>query len=412
MLHDLHHGRRVEPREAAVAVDERAVEEPQALALLGAHRREAEALGGDPEGARVDVHPHDLRHLRIGEQALEELAVAAAEIDHPPRAGVVEDRGHQVEPAVVEAQAGVRGRPPRRPRRPRRGRPPRVRLPFGGETGEDVARQPALVAQVAAGDHLPLGVRGEPAAADAQELLHLGVAHPVVLVVVEHRDQHVEVGQQVAQGTGGAQADREVRAHPPLRKLGVERMGLGRDRVAERLEEAAQHPLAAAAGERRQADVEGERLPHQLRARLAAPGAGGVEDPRDRHRQERRGDVRAVGDVLVERRSGTAHQPHGIDVEEKRYRAGALRRLGVEHVRLPEREVERLHPVRVLVEEEPQVGRRDVRGADREQHGKGDCSGGSENRSPPPDLGASADPSTPSAPPDSASALRFRVSAL
>ncbi len=218
-----------------------------------------------------------------------------------------------------------------------------------------------------------------------------GSPDPVMLVVVEHRDQHVEMGQQVAQGAGGAQADREVAAHPPLRELGVERMGLGRDRVAERLEEAAQDPLAAAAGEGRQADVEGERLPHQLRPRLAAPGAGGVEDPRDRHRQERRGDVRAIVDVLIERPAGAAHQTHGIDVEQQRHRAGALRRLRIEHVRPPEREVERLHPVRVLVEQEPQVGRRDVRGADGQQHGRENCSRGGRNASPSTDRVPSED---------------------
>ena len=62
---------------------------------------------------------------------------------------------------------------------------------------ERVPREAALVLQVAAGDQLALRVARQPALAVPQQLLDLVVADPVVLVVVEHGDQHVEVREQL-----------------------------------------------------------------------------------------------------------------------------------------------------------------------------------------------------------------------
>jgi hypothetical protein len=69
-------------------------------------------------------------------------------------------------------------------------------LRFGGlfdQTRQGLAREPALVFEVALGDGLPLGVPGQPRPTPPQELLYLIVPHPVVFVVVEHRNQHVQV---------------------------------------------------------------------------------------------------------------------------------------------------------------------------------------------------------------------------
>ena len=53
--------------------------------------------------------------------------------------------------------------------------------------------RPVDLSQIAPGDQLALGMRGQPVAAAAQQLLDLGLVDPVVLLVVEHRQQHVEV---------------------------------------------------------------------------------------------------------------------------------------------------------------------------------------------------------------------------
>ena len=64
------------------------------------------------------------------------------------------------------------------------------------ETRQRVASQPAVVPEIATGDELPVGMRGEPRAAAPQQLVDLVGADPVVLVVVEHRQQHEEVLEQ------------------------------------------------------------------------------------------------------------------------------------------------------------------------------------------------------------------------
>ena len=67
-----------------------------------------------------------------------------------------------------------------------------------------VARQSAVVPEVAPGDELAFGMGGEPGPAAPQQLVDLGIAHPVVLVVVEHGEQHEEVFEQRLQRHRGA----------------------------------------------------------------------------------------------------------------------------------------------------------------------------------------------------------------
>ena len=62
--------------------------------------------------------------------------------------------------------------------------------------------------EVAVDDLLLLRVRRQPRLAVAKQLLHFVLADPVVLVVVQHRDQHVQVREQIVQG------DRVATARP------------------------------------------------------------------------------------------------------------------------------------------------------------------------------------------------------
>src|ERR1041384_1773002 len=53
-----------------------------------------------------------------------------------------------------------------------------------------------------------------------------------------------------------------------------------------------------------------------------------------------------------------AHESNGVDIEQQRRRAALRRRLGIEDVHAAERQVERLRPGRILVQQEPKVGGR------------------------------------------------------
>jgi len=247
------------------------------------------------------------------------------------------------------------------------------------EPRQGVVGQAAPMLQVARGDERALRVRGEPALAVAHQLRDLVVADPVVLVVVQHRDEHVEVREQVAQARRGAQRERIVGALAPVRKKRVERMGRDVDGVAQGLEQPAQQPRAIATGHGRQRGLERDRRLGQLRAVFAAAAQGRAEHVGDGDAEERRGDVRAVVDVLLQREpapllpASFAHQSDWIDVEEQGGRAALGVRLGVEDVRLPERRLERLQARGVLVQQVAEIGRRTMRGGDGELHGDPSC---------------------------------------
>ena len=63
----------------------------------------------------------------------------------------------------------------------------RQRLPY----------QAALPLQVAAGDQFLVGMVAQPSRAEAQQLVNLIIAHPIVLVVVQNRQQHVQVSEEI-----------------------------------------------------------------------------------------------------------------------------------------------------------------------------------------------------------------------
>ena len=96
--------------------------------------------------------------------------------------------------------------------------------------------QGALVPDIAIDDQLAIGMTGQPSLTAAQQLLDLGLSHPVVLLRVEHRDQHVEVREQILQAHLTVQLDGEVAALAPFRELLVKGMLDRMDPVPERLE--------------------------------------------------------------------------------------------------------------------------------------------------------------------------------
>ena len=193
-----------------------------------------------------------------------------------------------------------------------------------------------LVLEVAADDLLALGVLAEPALAVAQQFLHLVLADPVVLVVVEHRHEDVEVGQQVGERTSRAVSG-ELAAVAPVGELRVERDRRDLDAVAQRLEEPAHERLAAARGHGGSSATSG--IGDAASSRGPCTSRPRARTRHDRDAQERRRDVRPVVDVLGEREplaaAPAAHEPDRVDVEQQRGRAALVAGLRVEDVRRP-----------------------------------------------------------------------------
>ena len=240
---------------------------------------------------------------------------------------------------------------------------------------ELVERRPVetrLVLEIAAHDQLLLGMSREPARAAPHQLLDLRVVHPVVLVVVEDGQEDVEVVEEVCEPELARQAKADVAPGPPLRKGWIEQERLHGDLVSEWLEQPAHDLLAAARRHDRELRLERNGRRGELRPLLAGARHGALEDVYERNAHERRGDVGAVVYVLGQCEGGTgspaAHEPDRIDVQEERGRTASLRDLRVEHVRLSERHAERLHAVRVLVQQVPEVSCGTMRRRDVQEH--------------------------------------------
>ena len=77
--------------------------------------------------------------------------------------------------------------------------------------------------EIAAGDQLLLGVVGQPALARPQQLVDLVGRDPVVLGVVEHRQQHIQVPQRVGEPQLALQHEAYVARVAPLGELLVQR---------------------------------------------------------------------------------------------------------------------------------------------------------------------------------------------
>ena len=100
--------------------------------------------------------------------------------------------------------------------------------------------------QVSRHDDIAGRVTFEPPLAAPQQLFDLVVSYPIVLVVVQHRDEYVQVSQHVAEATRGSQRNREQPAGAERRHGVVERMPRRLDLVTERLEQSSEKGLTAA----------------------------------------------------------------------------------------------------------------------------------------------------------------------
>ena len=204
-----------------------------------------------------------------------------------------------------------------------------------------------------------------------KQLLDLVVSNPVVLLVIENGNEDVQVRQEVAQPARCSKRDGEQPARAESRHGLVEFVSGRFDRVAERFEQRTQEPFAATAGDGCKTCLQGQLGRRKLGFALASPGKGGIEPAGKHNREQRRGDVRAVVDVLV---LGTALAATATDdsdrvhVEENRCRAAVVRRLRVEDCGVTERELASVHVLRVLVEQEPEVGGGPVSRSDGQEH--------------------------------------------
>ena len=200
----------------------------------------------------------------------------------------------------------------------------------------------------------------EPVAAPPQQLVHLVGTDPVVLGVVEHREQHVAVLQRGTHGVPAGQPSRCATAVSPSREPGIERDGSALHVVAQRIEQPSQNRRPAPQRNDRKVDLEIEGLRNQIRAVLAPAVQCRAIQPAQRDAQDRGRHVRPIAQVGLETSgpalSAVPCRADGIDLDIGRRRAALLSGLRVEDMGAPEPDIDRAHPIRVLVQQVPQIG--------------------------------------------------------
>jgi hypothetical protein len=273
---------------------------------------------------------------RVAEQGGQQPAVAAAEVEDAARARGLQYPQHRRCPQVTqggaESRAGLRTAVPL------------GRAGLGGaailieQARGSLGHQPRLVAQVPAHDQVSLGMPGQPLSCPIHQLADLVLAHPVVFVVVQHRQQHIQLPEQVAHPARGGDPHVEIPAVTPRRERGVKRDGCRTDLVAKRLEHLSEQPFPAPAGQHRQVRRQLQAGLRQVGALGAAATQSRAEHLADRHRQQRGGGVGPVIDVGGEREraaTAAAHQRDRVHFTQQRSGAAARLRRRVEDVCCP-----------------------------------------------------------------------------
>ncbi len=166
------------------------------------------------------------------------------------------------------------------------------------EPGEGDAGEAAVAAEVAAGDEGLVGVVRKPATSRSQQLVDLIWSLPVVLGLVEHGQQHVQLVERVGQPDHAAQAEPDVAGVAPLGERLVERDRLRPDLPAQWLEHAVRDAGPAATRQHGNGDLQRDRGVGELLTRGAAARPGGAEDVGQRDAEQRRRGIRTVVDVL------------------------------------------------------------------------------------------------------------------
>ena len=119
----------------------------------------------------------------------------------------------------------------------------------------------------------------QPVAAPQQQLVDLVGADPVVLGVVEHRQQHVEMLQRRAHGLAAGEASPPRTGCLPRRELRVQRDGRVVDLVTERIEQPPQDLRPAPHRHDRQVNLKIEGLFNQFGPVVASAPQRRAEQP-------------------------------------------------------------------------------------------------------------------------------------
>ena len=209
---------------------------------------------------------------------------------------------------------------------------------------------------------------------------------PVVLVVVQNGQQHVQVGKQVPKPNRRREAHTEVRAGAPLGKALVPRNGPQiPTAIAQGFEQPPDEVRAFPRGHDGDPGFQGDGPCPPVpvapgcapRARCRTPRQSPRSGVTTRRRGGRSRIAQASRRPWMHRACGRT-SPTGSMCSSSATVQRVAFRLGIEDIGPPEREFERLKSAGILVYQESQIGRRPMRGGDGEQHYANGCTGNAQ----------------------------------
>ncbi len=192
--------------------------------------------------------------------------------------------------------------------------------------------------------------------------------------------------EQVADRLLPSERDRGDARPAPVGSILDGRLPAAIDRVAERLERLADHPLAPGRMHGRERRLQGPGLLDPPDRLDRAPRQGRAEGLAQGDAQEAPGDVRPVGDVPFGPQAPPG-QGHGIDLDRQRRGAAIGPGLGEEDPGHAEAQLALVEPVGMLAKQVAEVGRPLARGRDRQEHRRGVPPGGRSGRVGPHQTG-------------------------
>ena len=164
------------------------------------------------EAALGHVHADDFAEAWIAQEPPDECAVAAAQVEDARDAPVVQGGQHRLHTLVLESDRRFKGHLFVTALRVRRVRSPSSSSASWASAASARSRWCFRYRRAMSSAR---GVPGEPPVPVPEEFGHLILTDPVMLLVVQHGDQHRQMAQQVAQAHGAGKGDGEILAVAP-----------------------------------------------------------------------------------------------------------------------------------------------------------------------------------------------------
>ena len=210
MLDDLHQHDSIEATHPVVLIGHRGLQQSNPFALTVAKIPKVECLFCGTQRSVRDIRSDNRREGRISDKSLHEGTFSAANISDTVRADIFQRRHHCFCAQVVKRRRSFR------------------LVLYGGvivklnETSRRIGDHRSLMRKVSASNQLALRMLSKPSLASPNQLANFIVAHPIMLGVVENRQEHVKLVESICETNLSGQCEIRIARFAPRRESFVQ----------------------------------------------------------------------------------------------------------------------------------------------------------------------------------------------